>query len=549
MSPSVEELAARGRDALAAGKATRAIEAFRAALEEEESGDLLAGLAEAVYLQGDYETASELFERAFVAYGEEGRPLDAARIARIRAYQCVLDGDWAVLNGWVSRARRLVEDAGDDGVERQWLEVFGAMDDPDPGERERRLLAVAETARRLGDPSLRFDAFAVLGQLYVFTGRTAEGMALLDEALTAVCAGEVEEFVVIEGAFCLMLSACELTQDVGRAEQWVRSADDLVAHRDLHSLPPLCRGYYGGILTAAGRYVEAEEALTEAARGLETGYRDARTNALARLADVRLRQGRLEEAAQLLVGLEEHPDAAAPLAALHLARGEVPLARERVERALDEAEGATAGRLLALLVDVQLAEGSPGDAADTARRLEESAEEHGSRYLRAAAALARGRVCVAEGSSDARTCLREALAGFSEARMPLELARSRLELARAVVDENREVAIAEAKAALDAAEGLAAAPLADMAAAFLRTHGAPVRVGPKGVGALTKREAEVLELLGHGLSNAGIAERLVISPKTAEHHVGRILSKLSLRNRAEAAAFAVRRAGEEKTRE
>ena len=58
------------------------------------------------------------------------------------------------------------------------------------------------------------------------------------------------------------------------------------------------------------------------------------------------------------------------------------------------------------------------------------------------------------------------------------------------------------------------------------------------VAGLSGREQQVLALLREGLTNAEIGVRLFISAKTAEHHVGRVLAKLGVRSRAEAAAVA-----------
>lgn len=198
------------------------------------------------------------------------------------------------------------------------------------------------------------------------------------------------------------------------------------------------------------------------------------------------------------------------------------------------------GPLLALLVDVHLEEGNLGDAERVAQRLRAIAEMQRGPYLRAAAALAEGRICTMSGAGDARACLHEALAGFTAAQVPMELARTRLEMARALAERSPEVAVAQAKAALENFERLDASRHADAAAALLRSLGAPIRTGPKGVGALTRRETEILRLIGAGLSNPEIAERLYSSRKTVETHVGNLLSKLGLRNRAEAAAFAAR---------
>lgn len=128
--------------------------------------------------------------------------------------------------------------------------------------------------------------------------------------------------------------------------------------------------------------------------------------------------------------------------------------------------------------------------------------------------------------------------------MRYEAARTRALLAEALRAVEPEVAVAEGRAALVTFEELGAGADADMAAGLLRELGVKAaRVGPRGGADLTKRETQVLGLLGEGLSNPEIAARLHLSRRTVEHHVAHVLTKLGLRGRAEAAAEAVRRLG------
>jgi DNA-binding NarL/FixJ family response regulator len=145
-----------------------------------------------------------------------------------------------------------------------------------------------------------------------------------------------------------------------------------------------------------------------------------------------------------------------------------------------------------------------------------------------------------EGGQPGATELATSIEDFARLGLPLEEGEARLELARALVPQRPRLAVEQARAARVAFERLGAARHLDEAAALLRELGAPGRPAPRAGGGLTRRERQVLDLLGAGLSNSQIAERLVISPKTAEHHVGRVLRKLDLRSRAEAAAYAVR---------
>jgi hypothetical protein len=250
-----------------------------------------------------------------------------------------------------------------------------------------------------------------------------------------------------------------------------------------------CRAHYGGILTAAGRWPEAETELVEAAQRFERGISARREAALIRLADLRIRQGRLEEAAQLLVGLD-HPDAVRAVAFLHLARGQTSIARDLLERATEGPDDAVPqaglaaatmiGPLLALLVEVQLVEEDVEAAERTALRLQCLADAQHGPYLIAAAALAQGMVCAATDQRDARARLHRAMEGFAVAQLPMERARARLEMARSLAEGSPELAVVEAKGALADFERLGAARYADAAGALLRALGAPVRTRRQG---------------------------------------------------------------------
>jgi len=352
--------------------------------------------------------------------------------------------------------------------------------------------------------------------------------------------GGVEELPVVEGCLCGLLYACERVHDLDRAEQWLGAAEDVIRRGNHMAVAGHCRAHYAGILVSAGRWQDAEAELTRALDLLETAA--VRASALCRLAELRVRQGRLEEAAILLEGLGSEEEAVIPLARLHLAAGRPSLALELLDRALASSELADhlEATLLALAVDCHVAADEIDEARARSERLTAVARDQSAKFVHALAAVARGRVCVAAGGGDPRACWHQAMSLYAEAKMPAEVARVRIELARVLAAERPEVAIAEATAAFTTLDQLGATALADEAAALLRTLGAPARTGPKRSTQLTKREDEVLALIGAGLTSAEIGQRLYISAKTAEHHVGRVLAKLGLRSRTEAAAHAAR---------
>jgi DNA-binding CsgD family transcriptional regulator len=540
----VHDVLAESRAALRVGDAAAARRLLEGPGADPASGSVLEGLAQASYLHFDFVRCVEEWEHAYAAHRRSGDHVGAVRVARtVACVHLMILGNGAVGSGWLSRAQTLLGDAPD-SPEAGWVALDIGMFEGDRARKIEHFRQALGRARGAGDTDLEFVALAYLGAALVHADRTVEGMALLDESLAAVAGNDVEDFFILEDIFCQLFSACEHACDVQRADEWIRVGEAIAARRKLPAVSAFCRTHYGGVLTTAGRWLEAEAALTDAIRLWGLGQRSAlRSGALVRLAALRVRQGRFEEAEQLLEGLDSHivGEAARSVATIHLAQGEAELARDVVERALEgvDVDSAAAAPLWALLVDAHLAADRADDARAAAEQLGRCAERTPAPHLVATAALARGLVCLATGD-DPNACLREAIAGFSRAHMPMELARCRMALARALTTERPEVAMSEARAAFEAFQQLPAARDADGAAALLRSLGVrPSAVRP-GEGVLTARESEVLQLLGHGLTNPEIADRLFISRKTVEHHVGHVLSKLGLRSRAEAAGYVAR---------
>ena len=541
------DLEAAGYAALEVGRWIEARDAFDAALRDHETASAAFGLAAALWWLGESQASVDSSTRAYALFR---RADDIEGAVRSATWLCITYksnfGNFAAANGWIERADRLLQPI-EIGALHAWAWIARAYQMPDletAAELSERALRVA---RECHDVDLELVALSQAGRIRVASGDNAQGFAMIDEAMAAALGGERSSLDTVVYTCCDMLNACEVATDLERAAQWCQVADGFIEQYGCPFLYAECRTLYGGVLVASGRWDDADRELA-AALHITAGTSPAlHSRALTRLAALRIRQGRLEEAHQLLADLDERVDADAEAtltrAALLLARGDAAGAR-RVLAARAEAlsrSRTTDAIGFELLVDAHLASAELASATIAADRLTELAATRGGDRATASAAAAQGRIAFANGDDDAATVnLETALQVWSALGLPYESARCTFELSRALAVRRPLDAVEQAQRALVTFERLGAVIDTDRVAAFLRTLGIASRVGPKGVGVLTVREQEVLRLLGLGLSNPELAERLHVSRKTASHHVSSILTKLGLRNRAEAAAYSVR---------
>lgn len=497
----------------------------------------LEKFALAAYLVGDDASARDAWTRAHHESLRLDDPPRAARTALKLAAGLVFRGEMAPAMGWIGRAARVLDDASTDSAERAGVLTMSAlpvMYGGDPAGAEASFLEAVEIARRHRANEPLTMALLGLGQSRIMQGHVSEGFALLDEAMVAVTSGEVSPLYV-GICYCAVIDACHSAFDLRRAREWTVALTHWCdAQPDLVPYRGNCLVHRCEIMRLQGAWPEALDAAEKARASLsEPKAWPALGAACYQLGELHRLRGDFDEAEDAYRNGAEHGHRPEPgLALLHLAQGRVDAAAAAIRIALDQSpEPSERTGVLAALVEISLAADDVRSAREAADELEGMARTVDTPYLHAVASLAAGAVLLAEGDpSSALTRLRESATAWRDLEAPYEVAQTQAlaaQACRALGDENTaamELAVARATY-----ERLGALP-------DLRRLADPADATPHG--RLTPRELEVLALVASGMTNRGIAEKLVLSERTVHRHVSNIFTKLGVASRSGATAYA-----------
>ena len=529
-----------GQEALARGAWEEARSALELALRADESPEVLFGLGEALWWLGEIRESVRCWERAYVAFRRRPDAVQAANIAIQLAfiYQDNL-GNRAAAAGWAAHAVRLIDEFDLEPM-RGWVVLIKASGSIDRAQGETLARDACRLAVEVGDRDLELCALSEIGSALIAQGKVSEGVPLIDEAMAGALAGEGRLDTVVFTS-CQMMHACHRCADFERVVQWVRAVDRFIERYGCPYLNATCRAHYGGVLFATGDWHNADVELNSALELSGDAMPVVRGEAVARLAELRVAQGRLEEAEQSLAGFEDHAAAAPVQARIQLLRGNPSLAAASARRSLDALgeNRLESALLLELVGEAEIGQGQVEVAAERGRKLAELGGTLGCRVMLARGERLHGYALAAGGDAAAKRHLDAALSEFVRLGMSFEAAHTHLLLAQALREIDPEVAEAEALAALAVFDNLGASENTVITtAALVRELRATTRKQSTETTGLSPREVEVLRMVARGLSNQDIADRLVLSKHTIHRHVSSILTKLDLPSRAAAAAYA-----------
>ena len=528
----------RGRDAFARAAWAESYRLFQAAdceapLEPED----LERLATAAYLIGRDAESEAARGRAHQTCLDRGDHEGAVRSACWLAFGLLQRGAMAQASGWFARAERILDDAHLDSVARGFLLIPSAIQrivqgDPEAG--HAAFTQAADIARRFGDRDLASLACSGRGRALIRLGNIAEGVALLDEAMVAVIAGNVTP-VLAGDIYCIVLEACQETFDLGRAYEWTNSlAAWCAAQPELVRYRGECLLYRAEVMQLRGKWDDAARDAEDACRLLAS--MPAAGAAFYRVGEIHRLRSEFAKAEAAYTRANERGRKPQPgLSLLRLAQGQTDAAAASISGVLLDTRARVArARMLGAAVEILLAAGDHENARGAAAELAEIARSFGASLLSAASAHATGAVLLAEGDTEsAATFLRGAWEIWRESGMPYEEAQTCL-LMSAVCERRGDQE--GRRLEFDRARTLLAHLTADLFLARGAEHveGATRR----SAGPLSERELQVLRLLAAGKTNRDIAAALFISEKTVARHVSNIFDKLAVSSRTAAAAWA-----------
>jgi len=502
----------------------------------------LERLGIAAYLAGHESVCIDVHTRAHNIALENGDTRQAARSAFWIAFALIGAREVTRAAGWVARARRLLEEDRHDCVECGYVMLPQALEQAGSGDlagAEATFAAAEHIGQRFADPDLMSLARQGRGRVLVGLGRVPEGVALFDEVMVAVTAGEVSP-IVSGVVYCSVISACFEILDIRRAQEWTDALNDWCAAQP--GLVPYrgeCLAHRAEMSRLRGRWPEALDEARRAYDTLVAARGPGQGTAAYGLAELRRLRGEVPAADDAYRLAGEHGRSPHPgLALLRLAQGQAEAARAAIDRVLAEpTRGRQRADVLAAAVEIFLAIGDVPAARRTAVELTAIAVRLDAAWLRAMAASADGAVHLAEGQpGQALAPLREALKTWRDLNVPYEGARVKVLVGRACLAlGDADGARMEWNAAARVFGEFGAAPALAEVEALLNPSSATTQ---SQAGGLTPRELEVIRLLARGQTNRAIARELDISEKTVARHVSNIFTKLDLSSRAAAAAYA-----------
>jgi ATP/maltotriose-dependent transcriptional regulator MalT len=539
----------KGRQALSTGQWEKAKELLDTAREEGESAEVYEELGWASWWLND---AAGVFENRLKAYSlflENNDKLGASRNASwIGVDYIEFKGEFAVASGWLQRAESLLE-----GIPDSWeLSLIKILKARWAFQAEKN----TELAFKLIDESMALSkslnyvegemlAEALKGFILVVEGKIAEGMPLLDEATLLASTSEKGDIKITTITCCFLIDACERIRDYERASQWCNNVKEMCKQWRFKAMFANCKMKYAGVLIWKGEWQESENEFLSAANELKE-FRPVQVKACTvRLADLKRRQGKWDEAERMLCEIDSHPLKSLYTAELHFDKGALNLSEMYLRRIpVKEKAERTTGVESLLRICIKL--GKLEQAQSLLNELKEIAGAINTLPIKAALLSAEGNLNnVNKNYEPARQNLEDAVDIYDKIKSPFESARNRIILSEVLIMLSRFAqAEGELNNAINTFRELGAEKDFEKAKYLLKNLYKD-KADDTGINKyeFTGRELEVLRLITEGRNNEEIAGKLFLSVRTVEKHITNIYSKIGISGksaRAYAASYAVK---------